>query len=239
MAAVRANRARGPPRDGGAAGVGVVAIAGAREVVVACVAVTGTADRDAVCLEGPGAADAAFAHRAVRLEDLTVRALNGIAGDLSPAALDATSPSWADYVRLLPLGYVAGPRVLEHIVDTVLYFEGDTHSSFRLVRAIKNRFGAVNEIGVFAMTEKGLKGVANPSAIFLSTHGEPVAVRWQPRRAAQPAAASPRTRGSRRLRREGEGAAGSVAERAGPATTWRPRAGRFRGLFRGRGAAEK
>jgi len=72
-------------------------------------------------------------------------------------------------------GALAGPRVLEHIVDTVLYFEGDTHSSFRLVRAIKNRFGAVNEIGVFAMTEKGLKGVANPSAIFLSTHGDPVA----------------------------------------------------------------
>ena len=72
-------------------------------------------------------------------------------------------------------GAIAGPRVLEHIVDTVLYFEGDTHSSFRLVRAFKNRFGAVNEIGVFAMTERGLKGVANPSAIFLSTHGEPVA----------------------------------------------------------------
>jgi DNA repair protein RadA/Sms len=71
-------------------------------------------------------------------------------------------------------GAIAGPRVLEHIVDTVLYFEGDTHSSFRLVRAIKNRFGAVNEIGVFAMTERGLKGVSNPSAIFLSTHGEPV-----------------------------------------------------------------
>ena len=71
-------------------------------------------------------------------------------------------------------GALAGPRVLEHIVDTVLYFEGDTHSSFRLVRAIKNRFGAVNEIGVFAMTEKGLKGVSNPSAIFLSTHNEPV-----------------------------------------------------------------
>jgi DNA repair protein RadA/Sms len=68
-------------------------------------------------------------------------------------------------------GALAGPRVLEHIVDTVLYFEGDTHSSFRLVRAIKNRFGAVNEIGVFAMTERGLKGVSNPSAIFLSTHG--------------------------------------------------------------------
>jgi DNA repair protein RadA/Sms len=71
-------------------------------------------------------------------------------------------------------GAIAGPRVLEHIVDTVLYFEGDTHSSFRLVRAIKNRFGAVNEIGVFAMTDRGLKGVANPSAIFLSTQGEPV-----------------------------------------------------------------
>ena len=71
-------------------------------------------------------------------------------------------------------GALAGPRVLEHMVDTVLYFEGDTHSSFRLVRAIKNRFGAVNEIGVFAMTEKGLKGVNNPSAIFLSQHTEPV-----------------------------------------------------------------
>ncbi|MEY2842245.1 MAG: hypothetical protein RI920_282 [Pseudomonadota bacterium] len=71
-------------------------------------------------------------------------------------------------------GTLAGPRVLEHIVDTVLYFEGDTHSSFRLIRAIKNRFGAINEIGVFAMTEKGLKGVSNPSAIFLSTHSEPV-----------------------------------------------------------------
>jgi len=72
-------------------------------------------------------------------------------------------------------GALAGPRVLEHMVDTVLYFEGDTHSSFRLVRAIKNRFGAVNEMGVFAMTEKGLKGVSNPSAIFLSQHPEPVA----------------------------------------------------------------
>ncbi len=71
-------------------------------------------------------------------------------------------------------GALAGPRVLEHMVDTVLYFEGDTHSSYRLIRAIKNRFGAVNEIGVFAMTEKGLKGVNNPSAIFLSQHSEPV-----------------------------------------------------------------
>jgi DNA repair protein RadA/Sms len=64
--------------------------------------------------------------------------------------------------------------VLEHIVDCVLYFEGDTHSSFRLVRAIKNRFGAVNELGVFAMTEKGLRGVSNPSALFLSQHGAAV-----------------------------------------------------------------
>jgi DNA repair protein RadA/Sms len=71
-------------------------------------------------------------------------------------------------------GALAGPRVLEHIVDTVLYFEGDTHQSFRLVRAFKNRFGAVNELGVFAMTDRGLKGVANPSAIFLSTHEKPV-----------------------------------------------------------------
>ncbi len=71
-------------------------------------------------------------------------------------------------------GALAGPRVLEHMVDTVLYFEGDTHSSYRLVRAIKNRFGAVNEIGVFAMTEKGLRGVSNPSAIFLSQHQQPV-----------------------------------------------------------------
>src|SRR5947207_2516188 len=71
-------------------------------------------------------------------------------------------------------GAIAGPRVLEHIVDTVLYFEGDTHSRFRIVRAIKNRFGAANELGVFAMTERGLKGVANPSALFLSQHAAAV-----------------------------------------------------------------
>jgi DNA repair protein RadA/Sms len=72
-------------------------------------------------------------------------------------------------------GQLAGPRVLEHMVDTVLYFEGDTHSSFRLIRAFKNRYGAVNELGVFAMTDKGLKGVANPSALFLSQHDTEVA----------------------------------------------------------------
>ncbi len=68
-------------------------------------------------------------------------------------------------------GTLAGPRVLEHMVDTVLYFEGDSHSAFRLVRAFKNRFGAIHELGVFAMTDRGLRGVANPSALFLSHHG--------------------------------------------------------------------
>ncbi len=71
-------------------------------------------------------------------------------------------------------GAIAGPRVLEHMVDTVLYFEGDAGSRFRVVRAIKNRFGAVNELGVFVMTELGLKEVHNPSAIFLSRHDKAV-----------------------------------------------------------------
>ncbi len=71
-------------------------------------------------------------------------------------------------------GALAGPRVLEHMVDTVLYFEGDPGSRFRVIRAVKNRFGAVNELGVFAMDDKGLKPVTNPSAIFLSRHPEPV-----------------------------------------------------------------
>jgi len=72
-------------------------------------------------------------------------------------------------------GTLAGPRVLEHMVDTVLYFEGDSGERYRMIRAIKNRFGAVNELGLFAMTEQGLKAVSNPSAIFLSRHEEPVA----------------------------------------------------------------
>ena len=71
-------------------------------------------------------------------------------------------------------GTLAGPRVLEHMVDTVLYFEGDMGTPFRVVRAIKNRFGAVNELGVFAMGDRGLKEVANPSAIFLSRHEQEV-----------------------------------------------------------------
>ena len=72
-------------------------------------------------------------------------------------------------------GALAGPRVLEHMVDTVLYFEGEVGSQFRLIRAIKNRFGAVNELGVFAMSDRGLKPVSNPSAIFLSRHDHQVA----------------------------------------------------------------
>ncbi len=81
-------------------------------------------------------------------------------------------------------GAIAGPRVLEHMVDTVLYFEGEKDSRFRVVRAIKNRFGAVNELGIFAMTDKGLRGVSNPSAIFLSRSHHPapgtvVMVSWE------------------------------------------------------------
>lgn len=72
-------------------------------------------------------------------------------------------------------GTLAGPRVLEHMVDTVLYFEGDPGGRYRVLRAVKNRFGAVNELGVFAMSDRGLKGVSNPSAIFISRHEQPVA----------------------------------------------------------------
>ena len=72
-------------------------------------------------------------------------------------------------------GTLAGPRVLEHMVDTVLYFDGDSSDRFRLLRATKNRFGAVNELGVFVMQEAGLKGVKNPSALFLSHHQTPAA----------------------------------------------------------------
>jgi len=71
-------------------------------------------------------------------------------------------------------GTLAGPRVLEHMVDTVLYFEGDPGERYRMIRAVKNRFGAVNELGIFAMTDEGLKTVSNPSAIFLSRHEKPV-----------------------------------------------------------------
>jgi DNA repair protein RadA/Sms len=70
-------------------------------------------------------------------------------------------------------GAIAGPRVIEHMVDTVLYFEGDRGHQFRILRAVKNRFGPADEIGVFEMTGKGLTEVKNPSALFLSERGEP------------------------------------------------------------------
>ena len=105
----------------------------------------------------------------------------GSVGQVRECAAQLTRHAKQSGTTLILVGHVtkdgalAGPRVLEHIVDTVLYFEGDTYSSFRLIRAFKNRFGAVNELGVFAMTERGLKGVSNPSALFLSRHDAAVA----------------------------------------------------------------
>ncbi len=104
----------------------------------------------------------------------------GSVAQVRECAAQLTRVAKANGISILLVGHVtkegtlAGPRVLEHIVDTVLYFEGDTHSSYRLVRAFKNRFGAVNELGVFGMTDRGLKGVSNPSALFLSQHGQQV-----------------------------------------------------------------
>ena len=118
------------------------------------------------------------------IQTVYTEALSSAPGSVSQVrecAAQLTRAAKTGGITLLLVGHVtkdgalAGPRVLEHMVDTVLYFEGDTQSRFRLIRAIKNRFGAVNELGVFAMTEHGLKGVSNPSAIFLSTHAEPVA----------------------------------------------------------------
>ena len=108
--------------------------------------------------------------------------------DAAPGAVSQLRESTAELVRfakssataVLLVGHVtkegqiAGPRVLEHMVDTVLYFESDTGSRYRVLRSVKNRFGAANEIGVFAMVEQGLREVTNPSAIFLSRHAEPV-----------------------------------------------------------------
>ncbi len=98
----------------------------------------------------------------------------GSVSQVKECAAQLTRIAKQQHISLIMIGHVtkdgtlAGPRVLEHIVDSVLYFEGDTHGTHRLIRAFKNRFGAVNELGVFAMTDKGLKGVSNPSAIFLS-----------------------------------------------------------------------
>lgn len=106
----------------------------------------------------------------------TLQSAPGSVAQVRECAAQLTRLAKTQGVCLLLIGHVtkegalAGPRVLEHMVDTVLYFEGDSHSSFRLVRAFKNRFGAVNELGVFAMTDRGLREVSNPSAIFLSHH---------------------------------------------------------------------
>ena len=117
------------------------------------------------------------------IQTVYTEALSSAPGSVSQVrecAAQLTRLAKQDGISMIMVGHVtkdgtlAGPRVLEHIVDTVLYFEGDSHSSFRLVRAFKNRFGAVNELGVFAMTDRGLRGVSNPSAIFLSQHAQPV-----------------------------------------------------------------
>ena len=110
----------------------------------------------------------------------TLQSASGSIAQVRECAAQLTRLAKASGTCIILVGHVtkegalAGPRVLEHMVDTVLYFEGDTQSSFRLIRAFKNRFGAVNELGVFAMTEKGLREVNNPSALFLSHHGEQV-----------------------------------------------------------------
>ncbi len=104
----------------------------------------------------------------------------GSVAQVRECAAQLTRMAKASAISMILVGHVtkegalAGPRVLEHMVDTVLYFEGDMHSSFRMIRAFKNRFGAVNELGVFAMGDKGLREVKNPSALFLSHHQEQV-----------------------------------------------------------------
>ncbi|SET01516.1 DNA replication and repair protein RadA [Nitrosomonas marina] len=111
----------------------------------------------------------------------TLQSAPGSVAQVRECAAQLTRMAKASGIALILIGHVtkegalAGPRVLEHMVDTVLYFEGDMHSSFRMVRAFKNRFGAVNELGVFAMSEKGLREVRNPSALFLSHHDGQVA----------------------------------------------------------------
>lgn len=105
----------------------------------------------------------------------------GAVGQVRESAMQLTRLAKQTSMALFLVGHVtkdgilAGPRVLEHMVDTVLYFEGETDSRYRLIRSVKNRFGAVNELGVFAMTEKGLREVNNPSAILLSRSEKPLA----------------------------------------------------------------
>jgi len=132
------------------------------------------------------AAAVSLAARVLIVDSIQTMRCDGI--DAAPGAVSQLRESAADLVRFAKAsgtavllvghvtkeGQIAGPRVLEHMVDTVLYFESDTGSRYRVLRSVKNRFGAANEIGVFAMLEQGLKEVTNPSAIFLSRHPEPV-----------------------------------------------------------------
>lgn len=103
----------------------------------------------------------------------------GSVGQVRESAMQLVSYAKQNGTALFLVGHVtkdgniAGPRVLEHMVDAVLYFEGEQDSRYRMIRAVKNRFGAVNELGIFAMTEKGLKEVSHPSAIFLSRDSKP------------------------------------------------------------------
>lgn len=105
----------------------------------------------------------------------------GSVGQVRESAMQLVSYAKQTGTALFLVGHVtkegslAGPRVLEHMVDTVLYFEGEQDSNYRMIRAVKNRFGGVNELGIFAMTEKGLKEVSQPSAIFLSRAAQPIA----------------------------------------------------------------
>ncbi len=104
----------------------------------------------------------------------------GSVGQVRESAMQLVQHAKQTGIALFLVGHVtkegslAGPRVLEHMVDTVLYFEGEQDNRYRIIRAVKNRFGAVNEMGIFAMTEKGLREVSHPSAIFLSRYEKPV-----------------------------------------------------------------
>jgi DNA repair protein RadA/Sms len=138
------------------------------------------------CVEDIVAAATAICARTLIVD--SIQTMHSQAIESAPGAVSQLRECTAELVRfakstgtaVLLIGHVtkegqiAGPRVLEHMVDTVLYFESDTGSRFRVLRSVKNRYGAANEIGVFAMVEQGLREVANPSAIFLSRHPEPV-----------------------------------------------------------------
>ena len=131
----------------------------------------------------PGAAGAARALVVDSIQTMHVDALESAPGSVSQVRASAQALiriAKRRGVALLIVGHVtkdgqiAGPRVLEHMVDAVLYFEGERGHSFRILRAVKNRFGATDEIGVFAMTDRGLEEVANPSGLFLADRDEPV-----------------------------------------------------------------